>query len=529
VATEDLTGTVLDGRYRLGRRLDRGGPGGVYEAESLANETRVAIEVLPGKRDAKAFARAAAAAAKLEDKHTVGVLDYGTDGDHAFLVMQLVTGATLAEEIKRGRMAVPRAIFVLRQILRGLKHAHAIGLVHGGLTPRHVVVVKGEGIHDTVRLYGFGLGKPIGHEDPPAAELIKKKALHVDPTYMAPEQARGGKVDARTDLYAASVILFEMLAGKPPFAASQPVNVLQMHLTQAIPPLAEGTGPSFVPPEIDGLVRCGMAKDAADRPQSADEYLHAVDASMAVVSARDADTTTRIAGNGMSQKLPRLLKLSKSGVQGPAPARRSGGGVWTAVLVLLVVAAGAAGVYFWQREARPSSAEPARPAPAPARPTKPAKPAEPPAPAPARTPAPVPATPPVYAAALAEAVALTEARKLDAAEKKLQALAAEHPDGADIRRELGDLYLARNWPEPTLKNYRAALALDPGLREDAAIIRAVISLLDSQSRGWDAHKFLLEDVGKPAMPVLTDTVLNDPSAGIRNRAKAVLDKLKATP
>jgi hypothetical protein len=233
----------------------------------------------------------------------------------------------------------------------------------------------------------------------------------------------------------------------------------------------------------------------------------------------------------MSDKLPRLLKLSKSGVQGAPPPRS--GGVWATVLVLLLLAGAGAGVYFWQREATPSSAEPA---PAkPAKPTKPAKPAEPdvrptPTPTPpAPTPAPTPAPPPVYAAALAEGIALTEARKLDSAEKKLQALATEYPDGADIRRALGNLYLARNWPEPTLKNYRAAIALDPSLREDVAIIKAVISLLDSQSRGWDAHKFLAEEVGKAAIPALTDTVLNDPSASIRNRAKAVLDKLKAKP
>jgi hypothetical protein len=204
------------------------------------------------------------------------------------------------------------------------------------------------------------------------------------------------------------------------------------------------------------------------------------------------------------------------------------------VLVLLLLAAAGAGVYFWQRDATPSAAEPA-PAATPAKPKPPEKPAKPTEPAPAPTPTPTPAPapapkpPPVYAAALAEAVALTQARKLDAAEKKLQALVAEHPDGADVRLALGNLYLARNWPDPTLKNYRAALARDPSLRDDPAIIKAVISLLDSQSRGWDAHKFLEEDVGKAAIPVLTDTVLNDPNAGIRNRAKAVLDKLKGKP
>jgi hypothetical protein len=305
-----------------------------------------------------------------------------------------------------------------------------------------------------------------------------------------------------------------------------------MHLSQAVPPLAEGTGPSFVPPEIDGLVRCGLAKDPADRPQSADEYLHAVDASMAVVSARDADTTTRI--GGMSQRLPRLLKLSKSGVQGPAPRGRRGGW-WAAVLLVLVLAGGVAAVYVWQRDARPSSAAPAKPTPAkragPAdraeEPTERAPAPTPAPPAPAPTPVPLPRPPPAYAAALDEAVASTRAKRFDAAERQLKALADAHPAAADIRRELGHLYLARNWPGPTLKAYRAAIARDPALREDPSIVKGAISLLDSGTRGWDAQKFLEEDIGAVAMPTLIDTVLNDPSASIRNRAKAVLDKLKA--
>src|SRR5439155_127934 len=225
MATELPEGTVIDGKYRVRRRLAEGGMGAVFLADHLFLAKPVALKLLHAELSnqpdaSERFIREARAASAIEHQNIVRVSDFGRAADgQLYLVMELLHGHTLAKELDGGNPLTPtRASFVACEVLRGLEAAHARGIVHRDLKPENVFIApRPDGGDDAIKLLDFGIAHvaPSGEAQ---GRLTKSGAIMGTPLYMAPEQIRGQRdLDARVDLYATGVMLYEMLAGRTPY------------------------------------------------------------------------------------------------------------------------------------------------------------------------------------------------------------------------------------------------------------------------------------------------------------------------
>ena len=269
---EALVGRTLDDRYRLTQLLGAGGMGAVYRADRLEpagpGPTEVAIKVLhpdigadPGI--AKRFDREAKSAARLDHPHCVRVLDHGqTEDKIEYLVMELLVGEELTERL--GQPWAPAdALVVLEQVLDGLAHAHACGLVHRDLKPENVFMAKQADGRELAKIVDFGIAKLLDADG--AFEVLTRAGMVFGtPRYMSPEQATGGKIDERSDLYAVGVLAHELLAGKPPFDSDDMAAILRMQIIAPPPPLPEG-----VPEPVAAFVGQLLEKSRHERPASA--------------------------------------------------------------------------------------------------------------------------------------------------------------------------------------------------------------------------------------------------------------------
>jgi hypothetical protein len=215
---------TLDGKYRLDRRIGSGGMGAVYEASDLRLSRRVAVKVVVGGAvgkgvNLKRFEREARASARLSHPNIVTVFDYGAAGDEgAYLVMELLSGVTLREEMTRtGRIAPALAAEWFDAVLDGMKVAHAAGVVHRDLKPENILIAETADGRRVVKILDFGLAK-VHFQGAPAAENLTVPGVMMGTFgYMPPEQLLGQEVDARSDVFSLGVIVAEALAGKPPF------------------------------------------------------------------------------------------------------------------------------------------------------------------------------------------------------------------------------------------------------------------------------------------------------------------------
>jgi serine/threonine protein kinase len=228
-------GSLVGLRYKLLSPIGRGGMGLVYRAVHLALEREVALKIVPpGLGDASAtirFEREARNAARLDHKGCVRVLDVGVTPDgHRFLAMDLLEGPTLRQRLAEGAIEPAEAVRLVAAILDGLAHAHGRGVVHRDVKPENVMLVPSErseaagagGVEPV--LIDFGLSWALGDE-----RITRAGTTVGSPSYLAPERALGKDGDHRADLYAAGVILYEMLAGRRPFAAPTAIEVAWMH------------------------------------------------------------------------------------------------------------------------------------------------------------------------------------------------------------------------------------------------------------------------------------------------------------
>jgi serine/threonine-protein kinase len=218
-------GAVVAGRYRIVRRLGQGGMGIVFVAEHTALERQVALKVLAPdlarhETLVTRFVREARAASKIGHHHIVNVLDFGrTDEDAPFIVMELLAGLDLGRTLHRdGAFPLARAAGVTRQLCAAMGAAHAKGVVHRDLKPENVFLCDG----DVVKVLDFGLARFAD-----AQPLTQAGMVFGTPEYMAPEQARGERVDQRADVYAVGCILYEMLTGTVPYAGADAATVLE--------------------------------------------------------------------------------------------------------------------------------------------------------------------------------------------------------------------------------------------------------------------------------------------------------------
>jgi serine/threonine protein kinase len=257
------------GHYAIARKLGEGGMGVVYEARDERLERTVAVKTmssLTGDETArKRFWREACAAAGVNHPNVCQLYEIGEDGGELFIVMELLEGEALSERLRRGPLSVVETLPIGLGILAALSALHARGIVHRDLKPSNVFLTP-----HGVKLLDFGLARPsdaeLARSLNSAAELTRTGMLVGTPRYMAPEQVTGEGVDARSDLFAAGAILFEMLAGRPAFNGRNVVEILHATLHEQPPAL---TGSPAVA-AADRVIRRALAKRPAERPASAD-------------------------------------------------------------------------------------------------------------------------------------------------------------------------------------------------------------------------------------------------------------------
>jgi len=272
-ASDPLTGRLLDGRYRIGVRIARGGMASVYEATDLRLERTVAVKVMhPGLGDdgefAERFVREARSAARLSHPNVVAVYDQGDDAGSVFLAMELISGHTLRDVIrKESPMPPARALALMEPVLSALAAAHRAGLIHRDIKPENVLIAD----DGRVKVADFGLARAVSAD---TQHTATGGVLIGTVSYLAPELVVNGRADARADVYAAGVVLFELLTGTKPHEGESPIQVAYQHVHADVPPpssLAPG-----LPAYVDALVARATARDRELRPADASVLLHQV-------------------------------------------------------------------------------------------------------------------------------------------------------------------------------------------------------------------------------------------------------------
>jgi serine/threonine protein kinase len=271
-----LEGEVLDDKYRIDELIGKGGMAYVYRGHHLKLDRAVAVKVLSNAAMerplvTRRFEREARAVSRLSHPNVLHVTDFGTaQGGIPYLVMELIEGDELSKYT--GKAVSPAEVVgAAVQILRGLQHAHERGVVHRDLKPSNVFVANDHAGRPVMKIVDFGISK-LADADPTASTATRTGMVFGTPKYMSPEQATGADdVDGRADLYSLGVVMYEMLAGHPPFTAQDAVALLRKHVTETPPPL-----PDRVPSALRSIVSRLLAKDRNERFQDAGDVLRAI-------------------------------------------------------------------------------------------------------------------------------------------------------------------------------------------------------------------------------------------------------------
>jgi serine/threonine protein kinase len=265
VVSSDPLLTQVIGNYQIEERLGRGGMATVYRARQLNMHRDVAIKIMSAElasdpQFVARFEREAKVIASLEHPRIVPVHDFGHEGDLFYLVMRLIEGETLYDRMLAGPLPPQTAAKLIAQIAEALDYAHERGVVHRDLKPNNILLDD----YDNVYMMDFGLAKLVAA----TSNLTETGMVLGTPAYMAPEQWRGDPVDARTDVYALGVILYEMICGQPPFeGADTPFTLMYKHLNDTPQPPREIL--SSLPASVDAVILRALAKDPDDRYPSA--------------------------------------------------------------------------------------------------------------------------------------------------------------------------------------------------------------------------------------------------------------------
>jgi eukaryotic-like serine/threonine-protein kinase len=274
-------GDVVQGRYRIDEPLAAGAMGIVYRGERIALGRPVAIKFLHARADPSVRARfegEARAASRMNHPNVVGVIDCGNHHGAPYVVMELVLGRSLRAILDEGSVAISRSLRLIQQVLAGLAHAHAHGVIHRDLKPENILVWSDE-LGEHAQIADFGLAKRL---DVPG---ISQNMAIGTPSYMSPEQTLGESVDQRSDLYAVGVLLFELLADRKPFHSPYMFETLRMHREAPVPRFEDAAPERAIPPELEGVVRRALQKIPRDRFRSAGDFAVALDDAM--LSAHD--------------------------------------------------------------------------------------------------------------------------------------------------------------------------------------------------------------------------------------------------
>ena len=267
--SDPLVGRLLDGRYAVQSRIARGGMATVYLAVDERLDRDVAVKVMHAGLSADAefvrrFIREARSAARLSHPGIVQVFDQGEDDGVVYLAMEYVPGRTLRDLMReRGALTPRESLDVLEPVLDALATAHRAGIVHRDIKPENVLLAD----DGRVKVADFGLARAVSTSTVATAAGVLLGTV----AYLAPEQVERGVADARSDVYAAGVLLFEMLTGSTPFEGETALQVAYQHVHDDVP--APSTRASGIAPEIDDIVLAAAAHDPDERPNDARELL----------------------------------------------------------------------------------------------------------------------------------------------------------------------------------------------------------------------------------------------------------------
>ncbi|MBB4930843.1 serine/threonine-protein kinase [Lipingzhangella halophila] len=270
---DPLVGATLDRRYYVESRIAGGGMATVYVGHDLRLDRRLALKVMHASlaRDpsfVRRFINEAHSVAKLSHPNVVQVYDQGNDQGHVFLAMEYVPGSTLRDQLsERGRLAPQSALQIMAAVLAALGSAHQAGIAHRDVKPENVLLTR----DGRVKVADFGLARAV--EDSQQGQT-KTGTVMGTAAYLAPEQIEHGASDARSDVYAAGIMLYELLTGSQPHTGENPIAVAYQHVNNDVPrPSSIVPG---IPPEVDQLVTKATERDPRYRPANAGQYLAAV-------------------------------------------------------------------------------------------------------------------------------------------------------------------------------------------------------------------------------------------------------------
>ena len=289
-------GEVL-GSYLLRREIGEGGIAAVFIAEHVQQKVEVVVKLLRDEfmtqpQTVAVFLKEPRAMQNVEHENTLEVIDVVAEGDHRYFVTELLHGCSLAELLRRGPLALPRALHIARQVATVLAHAHDVDVVHRNIKPNNVFLVKRDGEADFVKLLELGATRMQNQGDKPVPGTVIGT-----PAYMAPEQLRQLAGDHRVDMYSFGVLLFELVVGRKPFVGEMS-DVIRQHLLEPAP-LARSLLPS-VPQALEALIAQCLLKDPAARPVSMHEVslaLGTLEEPEAVVVADEAPTSWAVPKN----------------------------------------------------------------------------------------------------------------------------------------------------------------------------------------------------------------------------------------
>jgi serine/threonine-protein kinase len=557
-AADPLIGRMLDGRYEVLERLGEGGAGVVYRGRQAHLGRFVAIKVLHQDTASSAewrrrFQREAMALSVLAHPHVVPVTDFGVDNGVPFLVMELLEGQTLGALINEGPLPLWRALEIARQTLRVLAFSHVKGVVHHDLKPSNVFLQALPDQADHVRLLDFGMAKFLeGSSSRAPAEVTRAGAAIGTPAYMSPEQVKGAPTDERTDVYAAGLLLFELLAGRRPFVADTAEGYLAAHLTAPVPSLAKlrpKLGHASL--SFQAVVERAMAKKPAERFENAFEMLVALDD---VVARLPAAVVSGGRAEARRTPMPRARSAAASRPR-----------FWPRAMLLVILAAGIAAVaVYLRREGAKQAATtgaPAAPPPKPALPAAQAPTATPPSPAPPPpapslpSPEPEPPTsPPVQAQAPMDPEPPERPAQPDNDAKAAQGarnpwrqpvprplrpirdrvkrgvhlsqralvpayeFARKHPDDPRPWLLLGAAYARSDWFRDSVERYLRAHQVDSTCRGDPQMLADLLKAAAHPVAGRSAARAIRDIYGVEAIPALEQALeqrRGDPEATAR--------------
>jgi serine/threonine protein kinase len=363
-------GQVLGGKFEILGVLGEGGTGTVYDAVRIAEKDAVALKVihahlLGDKQIRGRFTREATILRRLKGPHLLPILDFGEIPDPKggstgllYLCLPKIDGPALDRLLATEKiLALDRALDIVLEVCDALKNAHAQGVIHRDLKPANVILDGGK----SVIVVDFGMAKIVTGGGTDTTALTAHNMVFGTPEYMAPEQARGDELDARCDVYATGVMLYELLTGTVPFHGATPLNVLTAHLTVPPPPPSSKNPGRKITPALEAVVLHAIAKDPAARYATADELSAAIQ--HARVRPDDVDSvrpgTYRIDGDADSQDAhrptlpapiptvpPARLPSSPSSVETLRPPSSSGARGWTVFWILAAIVSISVGVWL---------------------------------------------------------------------------------------------------------------------------------------------------------------------------------------